>query len=116
MQNVENKQIPALLRAQLKRKVREKNESVEEKKFVQRARELGWLTRKMNGVGFRNWPDQLCIVSRTEWIFFEFKKVGAKPRPAQLAFFKELQNKGILVYAVDSAAGAFEIVELNRTL
>jgi hypothetical protein len=57
-------------------------EKAEERKFVKAAKEQGWKTRKLNGLGNRNWPDQLVVVF--DFVgFIEFKREGEDPREAQ---------------------------------
>ena len=74
--------IPAALRRRMK-KVLVPLESKEEGKFVTAARGLGWITRKMNGVGNKGWPDQHVALPLGAVAYIEFKRQGEKPRPEQ---------------------------------
>jgi hypothetical protein len=65
--------------------------------------ELGFTSRKMNGLGFRAWPDRLFIWpkgNRQEYV--EFKKVGEEPTVLQLQMHRLLRARGCVVHVVDN--------------
>lgn len=68
--------------------------------------ERGWLARKMNGLGFRSWPDRLMIPPRTRScgpIWVEFKRPGKELTVAQAELCDDLEERGELVLrGVDS--------------
>lgn len=80
------------------------------------AHAAGWVTRKMNGLGFNSWPDRLFIppklrrkvykgntfhlYQRVFWV--EFKRPGEEPTPAQDRMIKELRGRGEVVYVIDN--------------
>ena len=69
---------------------------------------LGAITRKMNGLGFRAWPDRLVIgLGFHFWI--EFKRVGEECTPLQLDCHKKLRKQGEHVYVCDDSDEAIEI-------
>ena len=90
---------------------RRPRESAVEDTCRRHARALGFLLRKMNGVGFRAWPDRLLIgpaaAPGTLWV--EFKRPPSSPRAkregpteAQAALHADLRARGEEVWVVDS--------------
>lgn len=84
---------------------RKKREVRVEKAATDRARDLGWLVRKMNGLGYAAWPDRLFIgprrvkkEKRRFWV--EFKKVGKDLTEAQRDIKFELEERRETVYVV----------------
>lgn len=91
-------------------------ESRIERACVDRAKELGWAARKMNGLGFRSWPDRLFIpprgkASALESIWVEFKKPGEVPTPDQARMHEDLRARGELVFVFDNRHAFFEFIE-----
>lgn len=69
------------------------------------AHALGWLSRKMNGLGFRSWPDRFFVSprgrrGRSFWV--EFKRPGEVPTPDQERMIAELRARGESVYTLDN--------------
>jgi hypothetical protein len=68
----------------------------------------GWVSRKMNGLGFNSWPDRLFIPPKKTrfgnkfWV--EFKRLGEVPTPAQANMIKDLRDRGETVYVIDNVA------------
>lgn len=106
---------PGLSSWALKRAQRAANplESKIEGDAVKHAKARGWLARKMNGLGFNDWPDRLFLpppgmnretnhVRERFWV--EFKRRGAKPTPAQARMHKDLRARGERVFVCDSLA------------
>lgn len=75
------------------------------------AHDRSWTSRKMNGLGFRSWPDRLFIPPRVKkqmvntrgrrfWV--EFKRPGEEPTPDQARQISELRERGETVYVLDN--------------
>lgn len=78
-------------------------ESVAENKFCAWVKRVGGKTRKMNGIGHRDWPDRLVIKPGTPMFFVEFKRENEKPRPSQQYLFDWIaQATGRPVFVCDS--------------
>lgn len=75
------------------------------------AKKKGFLCRKMNGLGFRSWPDRLFISPHGEYLWIEFKRPGESLTPLQAAFHMQLQERGIWVRVVHSVAGGKAILD-----
>jgi len=92
-------------------------EIVLEARAVKRAKERGWLARKMNGLGYMAWPDRLFIPkplskrhhSRVRPFWVEFKRRGEKATPLQARLHRELTKRGELVYVIDTFEDFCEI-------
>lgn len=87
---------------------RSRREASVEERAVDYAKARGWLARKMNGLGYRSWPDRLFIprvrasheLLDTLWV--EFKRRGEDPTPLQAAMHRDLRQRGQLVVVVDA--------------
>jgi len=82
-----------------------------EKAAVRRAHARGYLTRKMNGLGFNAWPDRLVIwprKNRQEYV--EFKRWGEAPTPQQTDLHKTLREHGCKVHVCDNLEHFDEIL------
>lgn len=88
-------------------------ESTLENRCVKFAKQRGWLSRKMNGMGFNAWPDRLflrpprrlgprrgLVNRRPLWV--EFKRLGEEATPMQAKLHEELRAFGQLVYVIDT--------------
>jgi hypothetical protein len=79
------------------------------------AKKRGWDSRKMNGLGYRSWPDRQFIppevrsgekvgvkrrAQRSWWV--EFKQPGEEPTPSQAQKIKELRARGEDVSVIDT--------------
>jgi hypothetical protein len=87
----------------------------------------GWVSRKMNGLGFRDWPDRLFVpperrprrdargardgmerdamverAARRRPFWVEFKKPGEEPTPSQWKMIRTLRARGERVYVCHS--------------
>ncbi len=96
----------------LDRKGKPELERKTEERCLNRAKARGWLSRKLNGLGFRAWPDRLMIPSATLprsviagpviappfWI--EFKRWGEDLSPDQARLQKDLKARGCEVVTV----------------
>ena len=93
-----------------------KTEAEEEATFVRKARARGFLCRKLNGAGFRGWPDQLVISPLGNIRFIEFKRPGKYKDPNdglsvnQAKVIKELRANECEVLVTDSANEALRFI------
>lgn len=92
-------------------------ESRIERACVDKAKDLGWLARKMNGLGFRSWPDRLFIppawlvkLGRGKSIWVEFKRSGEVPTPDQLRIHADLRARGEEVHVFDNREAFFAFI------
>lgn len=110
-----NRKAAAAVRRALARK---ENEGAIEQRCVDHARDRRWLARKMNGLGFRSWPDRLFIpretkalLSQRRAIWVEFKRPGEGPTLEQRRMHKDLRARGEVVYIVDNLRDFIKIFE-----
>ena len=79
----------------------ERIESEVESKVVDYAKSRGCMERKMNGPGYRGWPDRLFMYNGlTVWV--EFKRLGEKPTNLQKVLHDRLRANGFDVHVVDN--------------
>lgn len=101
---------------------RRKKEASLESRCVAHAKRLGWLSRKMSGLGFVAWPDRLFIPPKpkmlkgritrtlvTKVFFVEFKRRGELLTPGQREMRSDLTARGQLVYDVDTFDGFLNV-------
>lgn len=76
----------------------------------------GWVSRKMNGLGFNAWPDRLFIPpvkkkknDKRSAFWVEFKRLGEEPTEAQSKMINDLRMRGQRVYVCHSV-NEFELV------
>lgn len=81
-----------------------------EKRFVREAKKLGCMTRKLNGVGYRDWPDRLVMVPGGAIIFIEFKRPGEPLRESQASLHEDAAAIGHDWNVCDSWEHAINIV------
>lgn len=89
---------------------------------VEKAKEQGWRSRKMNGLGFRDWPDRLFIRPPTSVVtkgslkmyrsvvWVEFKRKGKKPTANQLLLHNFLRQCGAYVRVIDTPDKFLELL------
>ncbi len=93
-----------------------KTEAEEEATFVRKARAKGYLCRKLNGEGFRGWPDQLVISPQGVVTFIEFKRPGKYKSPSdglsanQAETIAKLRANECEVLVTDSANEALKFI------
>ena len=93
-----------------------KTEAEEEATFVRKARAKGYLCRKLNGEGFRGWPDQMTVSPLGSIKFIEFKRPGKYKDPNdglsvnQAKIIGELRLKQVPVLVTDSANDALRFI------
>jgi hypothetical protein len=74
------------------------------------AQSAGWVSRKMNGFGFRSWPDRLFLPpevplgrrSSASRFWVEFKRPGEDATAEQARIHKSLRLRGESVYVCHS--------------
>ena len=93
-----------------------KTEAEEEATFVRKARAKGYLCRKLNGEGFRGWPDQMTVSPLGNIKFIEFKRPGKYKDPNdglsvnQAKIIGELRNHSCEVLVTDSSDDALRFI------
>lgn len=103
----------------MKRK-HERSEKSIEQACVKMAKAKNWESRKMNGLGFRDWPDRLFIpppfknfrstygfgasrvLPKGERFWVEFKRKGKEPTPSQWKRINDLRARGECVNVIDN--------------
>ena len=81
--------------------------------FVKKAKQAGWLCRKLNGAGARGWPDQLVCGPSGVVCFIEFKRPGLLDNLSgnQVRVVSELRALTQHVLVTDSAEEAYEFAK-----
>lgn len=75
------------------------------------------IVRKMNGLGFRSWPDRLFITPKGRHFYIEFKRDGEVPTAGQDDFIEGLVARGVDAVWCDNAAdGKHYVDEMCGTL
>ncbi len=93
-----------------------KTEAEEEATFVRKARAKGFLCRKMNGQGYRGWPDQLVEGQYPAHWYIEFKRPGKYKDPNhglsenQAEIIAKLRARGVPVLVTDSVDEALKFI------
>lgn len=88
-------------------------EAKEEKDFVHALKKSGipFKVRKLNGLGYRSWPDRLILGPDRFMIMIELKrKVTGKLSEGQKDLFEELRELGHLVYVFNDGCEAARFV------
>lgn len=85
-----------------------KKEVKAEEAFTRSAKELGCLVRKMNGLGYRDWPDRLVVTPEGLVLWVEFKRAGQDLRPSQQNLREELELRRQPYLLAYSAAQALD--------
>lgn len=82
-----------------------------ETKACARAKERGFLTRKMQWIGRRGAPDRLFTRDDTGPFLVEFKKEGEDLDPHQVREIGRLRAHGFKVYVIDNIAAAYDLFQ-----
>lgn len=84
-----------------------------EGKFCREVKDRGGITRKMNGLGFRSWPDRAVVKPKVKpLLWIEFKRKGEPLTPLQQQCHWMLQRMGqqvITCYTVEQALIAYDL-------
>lgn len=96
-----------------KGKTRAPLESSVENPVVAYAKKKGVLVRKMNGLGFRGWPDRLFIFSGGVVVWVEFKAPGKLKNLSsnQKEIIQTLKDLGQHVYVIDDKQTGKDIID-----
>ena len=89
-------------------------ESLAENVFTKQVRGMGLLVRKMNGLGYRDWPDRLVVGPKGFTLWVEFKREKQSLSPGQHEMMLALQARGQNYTVAYTAAQA--LAELHRLL
>lgn len=80
-----------------------------EEKACARAKQQGFLCRKLKWIGRRGAPDRLFSRADTGPFFVEFKKPGGTLDPHQVREIKRLREAGFRVEVIDNIPDAYEL-------
>ena len=80
-----------------------------EEKACKRAKERGFLFRKLKWIGRRGAPDRLFSRADTGPFMVEIKKPGGTLDTHQVREIKRLRDAGIRVEVIDSIEAAYEL-------
>ena len=86
-------------------------ESAIEARAVAKIKKLGVMSRKMNGMGYRGWPDRLFILPGGKSVFIEFKRPGGTLTALQAHIHEELKAKDHVVWVCSNADAAYMIIK-----
>lgn len=84
------------------------NERDIEKRLVRRAKEKGWLCRKVKWIGCNGAPDR-ALMGPGFLLYLELKAPGEEPTAQQLKRHAELRASGQTVRVIDSIEGVEEL-------
>lgn len=84
-------------------------ESNVEEKAIKRAKERGFLYRKVKWIGRRGAPDRLFSRADTGPFFVELKAPGKPLQPHQVREIKRLRDAGMTVHVIDNIDDAYEL-------
>jgi len=87
-----------------------RTESSLERSIIRKAKELGWLVRKVQWLGRAGAPDRL-FVRNGEVVFVELKREGGWLRRDQWKEARALRTQGVIVRAADSLADALKVLD-----
>jgi len=77
-------------------------ESTVEAYFVNRIKDLGGETRKLQWIGRNHAPDRMVLGIGRAPALVELKAPGKIPRPGQVREHERLRNGGFLVFVIDT--------------
>jgi hypothetical protein len=84
-----------------------------ENKFVKEVKKLGCKTRKLNGMGYKSWPDRLILCPGGAILFIEFKKPGEGLSELQQSLHSEVAEIGHVFKTYDSWEDAIKYVRTH---
>lgn len=86
-------------------------EKVIEQKVCDHAKKLGCIVYKFTSPARRSVPDRLFIMPEGKGVFFiEFKRLGAKPTPAQEVEIAKIGKQGANVFVIDNVEDGKRVV------
>lgn len=88
----------------------EGRESVIETCVVNRAKECGWLVRKLAWIGRRGAPDRLFMKDGLA-VFVEFKAANEKPDLHQVREIRRMRAAGMTVHVIDNIADGYALFD-----
>ena len=86
-----------------------------ESALAQAVKQHGGISRKLNGAGYRAWPDRLVLLPGVEQFYVECKAKGRRATDQQRALHNKLREQGCMVFVVDSVDMAQEVVRIMAT-
>lgn len=81
-----------------------------ERSLVRKAKELGWLIRKVKWIGRAGAPDRLFI-RNGQVVFIELKRTGGYLRQEQWLEARALRAQGVIVRAADTLSDALKVLD-----
>lgn len=69
---------------------------------VKWCKDRGIINRKMNGLGYRGWPDRMFLMPKGQVVFIEFKVPGGKCTELQLYVQAKLRKLGYEVHVCET--------------
>lgn len=82
-----------------------------ERPVVEYAKKRGVIVRKMDGFGYRAWPDRMLLGPEGRVLFIEFKRPGGTTTPLQAQLHSQLEALGHEVQVLDDVAKAKKWVD-----
>ncbi len=82
-----------------------------ENPVVMYAKTKGMDVLKMNGMGYRSWPDRFFFYKEGSLFFIEFKRPGEVPTEKQARKIADLRKRGFRVYVVDDVPEGKVIID-----
>lgn len=86
-------------------------ESKIEKQLVAAVKARGGLCWKFTSPGTTGVPDRVVILPYCPVAFVEVKAPGETPRPAQTVRIEQLEERGVLVFVIDSVLNVEVILD-----
>jgi len=87
-----------------------KTEASLERSLLRKAKELGWLIRKVQWIGRSGAPDRL-FVRNGQVVFIELKREGGWLRQEQWREARALRAQGVVVRAADTLSDALKVLD-----
>lgn len=97
-------------RVKLKPRDKRPLEKTIENGFVRKMKTAGYVTRKMNGMGFNDWPDRMIVGDKGRVAWVEFKRPGEEPTENQSDLHTMLRLSGHPVLVSTNAQEATDWV------
>lgn len=85
-------------------------EAVIETMVVERAKQLGWVAKKLKWIGSRDAPDHF-FAKGGRVVLVEFKAPGEEPRETQAREIQLLRSAGVEVHLISSTREGYALFE-----